>query len=189
MTDLINQKLIILRGVPGTGKSTVAKKLRDTGKDKIWLHIDSIGHFFPRLLHEAHSLHYETAKNFAKFFLSMGYSIIADGMFEETEWVDWFVDLAKERKINCRVFEFTASVKDILERDRGHSGVKHGWRSPIRKKDLKARLKWFRKHTYSKTTRINSSEKSPEEIVKFIFQEVGWKEGFFERVKKHPPFK
>lgn len=175
MRNSTNQNLIVLRGAPGTGKSTVAEKLRDIGKDKIWLHIDWLGHFFPRLLHQAHSLHYKTAKNFAEFFLSMGYSIIVDGMFEETEWIDWFVDLAKERKIGYRVFEFTASVKDILERDKEHPGVKQGWRNPIQKKKLKARLKWFQEHPYPKTSRVNSSEKSPEEIVRFILQEVGWK--------------
>lgn len=179
MKNKTNQKLIILRGAPGTGKSTVAEKLRDVGKDKIWLHIDWLGHFFPRSLHQAHSLHYKTAKNFAEFFLSMGYSIIADGMFEESEWINWFVDLAKERKIGCKVFELTASVKDIMERDRRHPGVKAGWRGSIKKRNLEAKIEWFRKHPYPKAIQINSSQKSSEEIVKFILQEAGWKRGFF----------
>lgn len=184
MTDTTNQSLIVLRGAPGTGKSTVAEKLRDIGKDKTWLHIDWLGHFFPRSLHQTHSLHYQTAKHFAEVFLSMGYSVIVDGMFEETEWVDWFIDLAKERKIGCRVFEFTASVKDILARDKKHLGVKQGWRNPIQKKDLEVRLKWFQRHPYPKATQINSSERSLEEIVRFILQEVGWKRGLVKQVKK-----
>lgn len=180
-----NQKLIMLRGPRGTGKSAVAEKLRDIGKDKVWLHVDRLGHFFPQSLHQAHSLHYKTAKNLAEFFLYKGFSVVADGMFEETEWVNWFVDLAKKKRIDWKVFEFVTSVDDIIKRDRKHPGVKQGWRKPIRRKSLERQIRRFRENSYPEAIQIDTSEKTVKEVVEFILSEVGWKEELLGKLQRY----
>lgn len=168
MSNGKNQKLLLFRGSAGTGKSVVAEKLRDIGKDKIWLQVDALKHFFPHHPQKDRPLLYETAKDLAEFFLSKGFSVIVDGTFQKTEWVDWFVGLAKKHKINWKVFEFTASVEDVIKRDRERPGVKQGWRKPISKRDLKGGIEFFRKNPYPGATQINTSEKSVEEVVRDI---------------------
>lgn len=185
MDDEKNQKLIIFRGPAGTGKSTVAEKLRDIGKDRIWLQVDALKHFFPHHPQKDRPLLYETAKDLAEFFLSKGFSTIADGTFNKTEWVDWFVDLAKRRKIPWKVFEFRAAVEDVIRRDRERPGVKKGWRKPISKRYLKGGIEFFRKNTYPGAIQIDTSEKSVEGVVKFILQETGWKEGIFGKLRRY----
>ena len=62
----MNSKLVVFRGIPGSGKSTMAKKMRDTliemgetvgyyEADMYWMGDDGEYHFDPKRLQDAHT--------------------------------------------------------------------------------------------------------------------------------------
>lgn len=75
------QKLIIIRGAPASGKSTIAKKLRDFKKKIVWLKVDNFKDFFS----EDGTLGLEYANEAAvvtlKYLLNQGFSVIMEGIF------------------------------------------------------------------------------------------------------------
>jgi len=43
----MKQVLIVLRGAPASGKSTISKRLRDSDNKIVWLKTDNLKSFFP----------------------------------------------------------------------------------------------------------------------------------------------
>ncbi|MEA3485719.1 MAG: zeta toxin family protein, partial [Candidatus Aerophobetes bacterium] len=90
-------KLIIIRGGPSTGKSAVAKALRDKIPGSVHVHIDLFKGFFKNYFRKKsprreRELLYKAVREVVRFFLGEGYSVIVEGLFIETKWIDWMAD-------------------------------------------------------------------------------------------------
>ena len=57
------------------------------------------------------------------YLLSQGFSVVVDGVFQNTTAVDNALQFAKEKNIPARVFELTASLEMLLKRDNQRKGV------------------------------------------------------------------
>src|SRR4030042_6185925 len=83
----MNQCLVILRGAPASGKSTIAKKLRDFQKKIVWLKVDNFKDFFSE--EDTLGLKYanESAVVILDYLLGQGFSVIVAGIFQNTDYI------------------------------------------------------------------------------------------------------
>lgn len=125
------QKLIIIRGVPASGKSTIVKALRNFGNKIVWLKVDNFKDFFS----EDGTLGLEYANEAAiatlDYLLSQGFSVVMEGIFQDTSYIFKAVKVAKNKRIPYKVYQIKCSLSVLQERDRTRPGIKEGCRKPL----------------------------------------------------------
>jgi predicted ABC-type ATPase len=79
------QKVIILRGVTASGKSTIAKSYRDFEKRIAWLKVDNFKDFFAA--DSTPALEYVNGSSVAtlQYLLEQGFSVVMEGVFQKTD--------------------------------------------------------------------------------------------------------
>ncbi len=127
----MKQVLIILRGAPASGKTTIGKNLRDFHNKIVWLKVDNFKPFFSENLEEALPVVNETALVTLRYLLDQGNSVIFDGIFRNPIYVKKAMEYAKNKNIPCVFYQLSCSLKRLQERDRLREGVKEGCRKPL----------------------------------------------------------
>jgi tRNA uridine 5-carbamoylmethylation protein Kti12 len=127
----MQQFLIILRGVTASGKSTISKRLRNFEEKVVWLKVDNFKEFFADDSSKALELVNGSAVATLNYLLDQGFSVVMDGVFQNTSAIDEAVNLAKSKEVKTIVYQIKCSLETILERDRTREGVKEGHRKPI----------------------------------------------------------
>lgn len=125
------QKLIILRGAPSSGKSTIARKLRNFQKKITWLKVDNFKDFFAEDASIALDYVNEAAIVTLEYLLNQGFSVVMEGVFQNTKYIKRATEIAKKRNIPCRVFQLECSLKTLQMRDKHRPGVKEGCREAL----------------------------------------------------------
>jgi predicted kinase len=127
----VNQFLIILRGAPASGKSTIAKSFRNFDKKIAWLKVDSFKDFFAE--DSSAALEYVNGSAIAtlEYLFNQGFSVIMDGVFQETSAIDEALAFAKEKNVKAIVYQIRCSLSVLQERDKTRAGVKEGCRKPL----------------------------------------------------------
>lgn len=98
--------MIILRGIPGSGKSTLCKKIKDCwpyysfSTDNYWIRPDGFYDFNGKLLTQAHSWNLECVKNHT----NSNY-IIVDNVNSQLKEFREYIDLAVYKKIPIQFAE------------------------------------------------------------------------------------
>jgi chloramphenicol 3-O-phosphotransferase len=127
----MNQCLVIIRGAPASGKSTIAKKLRDFQKKIVWLKVDNFKDFFS----EDGTLGLEYANESAivilDYLLGQGFSVIMEGIFQNTEYIAQAIKVAENRAIPYKVYQIKCSLSVLQKRDKERPGIKEGCRKPL----------------------------------------------------------
>ncbi len=123
------QYLAIIRGAPASGKSTIAKKLRDFKKRVVWLKVDNFKDFFvaEATLTEQRFVD-ECALASLNYLLDEGFSVVMEKIFYDTSIIPLAVEAAKKRGIPVQVFQLTCPLKALQSRDRNRPGIKEGCR-------------------------------------------------------------
>lgn len=113
-----NQSVIILRGIPRSGKTVLAKKLFENLKEKgfILLQYDEI--FKIKKIFEKKKMRFKIFYNIIKELLKEGYSLILDYSFTSKKELSRVLKYLKRRKINYRIYLLNPSFEIILERDK-----------------------------------------------------------------------
>lgn len=78
------QKLIIIRGAPACGKSTIAERLRNFEKKIVWLKIDAFKGFFAADASEMLGVVHETAAATLEYLLRGRFFGSGGGYFPKT---------------------------------------------------------------------------------------------------------
>ena len=78
----MKQVLVILRGAPSSGKSTLANKLRDYDKRIVWLKVDNFKPFFSDNTDLIVDDVNKTALNSLNYLLDQGFSVVMEGIFQ-----------------------------------------------------------------------------------------------------------
>jgi tRNA uridine 5-carbamoylmethylation protein Kti12 len=127
----MNQFLIILRGVPASGKTTISMEFRNFDKKIAWLKVDNFKEFFAE--DSSVALNYVNGSAIAtlEYLFNQGFSVVMDGVFQETKAIDDALLLAKEKNIKVIVYQIKCSLPVLQERDRTRPGVKEGCRQPL----------------------------------------------------------
>ena len=164
------QKVIILRGAPASGKTTLAKLFRDFEKRFAWLKVDNFKDFFAEDATPALEFVNGSAVATLKYLLSQGFSVVIDGIFQDTSAIDKILEIAKEKNIPAKVFELTASLEKLQKRDNQREGVPEGIRKPLGEETIAKIDKTLKDNPYPDSieldTEHNSIEKCKETISK-----------------------
>ncbi len=130
----MNQFLVIIRGAPASGKTTLAKSLRNFDEGIVWLKVDNFKDFFSdeAKLREQKFVD-ECALSALKYLLNQGFSVVMEKIFYDPFIIPLATNEAQQLGIKVLVFQITCSSKTLLMRDRARPGVKEGCRKPLRK--------------------------------------------------------
>lgn len=164
----MKQVLIVLRGAPCSGKTTIGENLRDFDKKIVWLKTDNIKMFFSNFEDRTLDEVMETALATLNHLLDKGYSVIYDGIFKKPEYIQKVIDLAKSKNILTVVYQLTCSLKTLQERDKNRVGVKEGFRKPLGDKLIESLFNTVENNPIEGAIELNTEEKSLEECLEVI---------------------
>ncbi len=114
----MDTKLIILRGSSGSGKSTVAKKLREQSEENIaiieqdYLRREVLRECRGRPRTHNADLIYQTVM----FCLERGFHVILEGNFVFDVYKDFFLKLNKQHPNNTFYYYFNISLEETIKR-------------------------------------------------------------------------
>lgn len=162
------QKLIILRGAPSSGKSTIAKRLRNFQKKVVWLKVDNFKDFFAEDPSIALDYVNATAINSLKYLLDQGFSVVMEGVVQNPQYIKQATELAKKRKIPYRVFKLTCSLKTLQMRDRHRPGVKEGYREPLGDKVIANLYNVIESNPYEESIELDTEKNNIEACIEII---------------------
>lgn len=113
----MKQSLVILRGAPASGKTTLGEKLRSKEHKVVWLKIDNLKPFFSEdwgdSLDEVNSI----ALAILDKLLTDGFSIVFDGIFKNPDHALAAVKLAKSKNVPVVVYQLTCSLETLQKRE------------------------------------------------------------------------
>lgn len=167
---LMDQKLIILRGVPSSGKSTIAKKMRNFEKKVVWLKVDSFKDFFADDSSSALEFVNGTALASLRYLLENGFSVVMEGVFQDTKYISKAVDIAKVNNIQSRVFELETSLATLKERDKVRAGVPEGLRPPLGDEVIERLFNILKNNPFEGAIKIDTQKHNIDECIDLILQ-------------------
>ena len=164
----MNQKLIIVRGAPASGKTTIGENLRDFDKKIVWFKTDNLKPFFSNYekshLDEVMDVCIATLKH----LLDKEYSVIYEGIFIKTEYVKRAVDLGRSKNIPVVIYQLECSLKTLQERDRTRKGIKEGCREMLGNEVIASIYEKIEQTPIEGAIKLNTEEKSIEECLDII---------------------
>lgn len=113
----MRQALVILRGAPASGKTTLGEKLRSKEGKVVWLKIDNLKPFFSEdwgdSLNEVNSI----ALAIIERLLSDGFSVVFDGIFKNPEHARAAIKVAQDKNVPVIVYQLTCSLETLQKRE------------------------------------------------------------------------
>ena len=164
----MEQKVIILRGVPASGKTTIAKQYRNFDKKFAWIKVDNFKDFFAEDASQALEYINGSAIATLKYLLEQGFSIIIDGVFQDTTAIDQAFTLCKEMNIPIKIFELDVSLETLKKRDSQREGVPEGLRKPLGDQAIETIYSKLKASPYPNAIKVNTEENNLEECRKII---------------------
>lgn len=164
----MKQVLVILRGAPSSGKSTIAKKLRDYDKKIVWLKVDNFKPFFSDNTDVIVDDVNKTALNSLNYLLDQGFSIIMEGIFQNPEYIQKAVDIAEKKNILSVVYQLDCPLKTLQERDKIREGVKEGCRKTLGDEVIERLFRTIVENPYQNSIRLNTEKTSLEQCLEII---------------------
>lgn len=109
--------LVLLRGAPATGKTTIARYIRSKKRKFVWISIDALRVFVYKYPPKRKDLIFKATLALTNFFLREGFSVIVEELFIRLHEIERFYDLGKENHLPVYLFELTADLEDIIKRN------------------------------------------------------------------------
>lgn len=164
----MNQILIILRGAPASGKSTIAKSLRDYNKKIVWLKVDNFKPFFSDNTEIIVDDVNKTAINSLNYFLDQGFSVIMEGIFQNPEYISKAVHIAKEKNIPVFTYQLICSLQTLQKRDKTREGIKEGCREPLGDDLINKLNKTIKNNPYQDSKILDTENMSLSECLEIL---------------------
>ena len=134
----MTQFLVIIRGAPASGKTTIAKNLRNFDKKIVWLKVDNFKDFFSdNASLEEQKYVDECALATLEYLLDQGFSVLMEKIFFDPFIIPLALLAAKKRNIKTAVFQIKCSLATLQGRDRNRPGIKEGCRKPLGDEKIK----------------------------------------------------
>jgi broad specificity phosphatase PhoE/predicted kinase len=111
--------VVILRGLPGVGKSTVANLLRDRLSPAVRINEDTVRYLaLPRDLTTEGVVRAQMAcADLAKAYATSGAAAIIDGVLSDHSVVEAMLGRLRASGLQCRIITITAGLEDLLRRN------------------------------------------------------------------------
>jgi chloramphenicol 3-O-phosphotransferase len=171
----MNQFLVIIRGTPASGKSTIAKSFRDFSKKIVWLKVDNFKDFFSDDSSEALEYVNRSAIATLEYLLDEGFSVVMEGVFQDTKAIRFATNIAKQKSIPYNVFQTDIPLEIIKQRDLERPGVKEGLRKPLGDQALEQIYSVVKNTPYEGSVILDTNKYSLEECRKIIQDSLNYK--------------
>jgi predicted kinase len=163
----MKQVLIILRGAPCSGKTTLGKNLRNFEKKITWLSLDYMKPIFSEFKDETLEAANEASLNTLNYLFEQEYSVVFDGIFKNPEHLKKAIKIADNRNIPIVIYQLECSLKTLLARDKNRAWVKRG-ADPLGDGLITSLYEKVINNPIKEAIKLNTEEKSLEECLKII---------------------
>ncbi len=165
----MKQVLIIVRGAPASGKTTISESLRDFDRKIVWFKTDNIKSFFSdpseaRILDEVMETCIATLSN----LLDRGYSVIYEGIFKNPDYVLRAIETGKSKNIPTITYQLFCSLETLKARDKTRKGTREGCRKPMEDAVIESLYYKVENNPIENAIILNTEEKSLEECIEII---------------------
>lgn len=113
----MRQALVILRGAPASGKSTLSERLRSKQNKVVWLKLDNLKPFFSEDWGDSLDEVNNIALVIIDRLLSDGFSVVFDGIFKNPNHAMEGVRLAQNKNIPVAIYQLTCSLATLQKRE------------------------------------------------------------------------
>lgn len=165
------QSLIILRGAPSSGKSTIARGLKSLKNKVAWLKVDSFKPFFAKdVAEENEAIDYvnQAALASLEHLLKQDFSVVMEGIFQNPKYISAAVDVAKQANIQFKVYELECPLEILQTRDRVREGVKEGCRKPLGNKIIAKLNQIIQENPWNGAEKLDTEKLSLDECVDIL---------------------
>ena len=169
----MKQVLVILRGAPASGKSTIAKKLRDYDKKIVWLKVDNFKPFFSDNTDLIVDDVNKTAINSLIYLLDQGFSVIMEGIFQNPQYIQNAIDIAKQKNIFVYTYQLDCSLKTLRKRDKVREGIKEGCRKPLGDDVIERLYRVIKNNSFKEAVELDTEKVSIDECISLIQKNIG----------------
>jgi predicted kinase len=165
----MKQTLVIIRGAPASGKTTISESLRDFDRKIVWFKTDNIKSFFSdpseaRILDEVMETCIATLSN----LLERGYSVVYEGIFKDPNYALKAIQVGKSNNIPVVVYQLKCSLKILQERDKARKGVLEGLRKAMGDEVIESLYNKVENNPIEGAIKLNTEEKSLDECIEII---------------------
>jgi chloramphenicol 3-O-phosphotransferase len=169
----MKQFLVIIRGAPASGKTTIAKSMMDFDEKIVWLKVDNFKDFFSANENmERQKYVDECALASLKYMLDRGFSVVMEKIFFDPFIIPMAVRAAEEKNMIVKVFQIKCPLVVLQERDRNRPGIKEGCRKPLGDKKIEELFNQLEKTYYPGAILLDTAKHSIDECVSSIKQEL-----------------
>ncbi len=170
---IMKQFLVIIRGAPASGKTTISKQLRNFNKKIAWLKVDNFKDFFSdNVSPEEQKFVDESALATLEYLLDQGFSVIMEKIFYDPFVIPLAVAAAKKRNIRVVIFQIKCSLATLQERDRIRPGIKEGHRKPMGDEKIKDIYEHLEQTLYPGAIILDTEKYTEEECVNIIKEKI-----------------
>lgn len=165
----MKQFLVIIRGAPASGKTTIAKKFVNYEKKIVWLKVDNFKPFFGEksLLKHQNDVD-RCALATLKYLLDSQFSVVMEKIFYDPTIIPLAMDEAQKRDIKVAVFQIKCSLKTLQDRDKNRPGIKEGCRQPMGNNAIERIYHQLEKTYYPGAITLNTDDLSENQCVSMI---------------------
>lgn len=164
----MKQVLVILRGAPASGKTTLGESLRDKEKKIVWLKIDNLKPFFSEDWGDSLDEVNKLAMVLINSLLDDGYSVVFDGIFKNPDHAMESVKLAKSKNIPAVIYQLVCSLETLKARDKTRPGIKEGHREPLGDETIERLFHKVKDNLLEDAIELDTENKTLEECLVII---------------------
>lgn len=113
----MKQTLVILRGAPASGKTTLGERLRSKENNVVWLKIDNLKPFFSEDWGDSLDEVNKLALVMINQLLSDGFSVVFDGIFKNPTHALDAKKLAESKNVPCVIYQLECSLETLQKRE------------------------------------------------------------------------
>ncbi len=167
------QFLVIIRGAPASGKTTIAKEIRNYDQKIAWLKVDNFKDFFSDHAQPNEQKNVdECALASLEYLLNNNFSVVMEKIFFDPFIIPKAIEAASKRGILVKVFQLQTPLATLQERDKKRPGVKEGCRQPLGDDVIAKIYAQLEKTFYPGAIPLNTEELTLSECVNVIRKSV-----------------
>lgn len=168
----MKQFLIILRGIPASGKSTIAKKIRNFDAKIAWLKVDNFKDFFGEGSQGQLDAANDAALATLKHLLDNSYSVVMEGVFQDADNISRAVEIGKDAFVTCKVFELQTSLDEAKKRDVDRVFKSAGARKAMKHEDFERINRTLLDTSYHGAIQVDTEQNNTEQCIKIILDSL-----------------
>lgn len=158
------QRLLILRGPMGSGKTSLAKLYRSYDQKWAHLQVDLFKNLFEHFEKPARPVVHRVVVDAVDSLLSQGYSVVMEGVLQDPVTIDWAIEVAKKHQVPYQVIELTADLDTLEKRDQQRPEIQSGQRTELGKDAIAHIADKLERKPHPEAIKIDTTKLTLEEV-------------------------